>query len=65
MGLYKKTINYISLILRLLFVFCSGSINFFERVRATLHFKKLLGRRDVEEMIECFEADKSIKSDRN
>ena len=64
MGLCKITIDYISLILRLLIVLFVLVRLIFKRVRATLHLQAVIGRGEVE-MIECFEANKSIKNDRN
>ena len=60
----QESIDYISLILSLLFVLFVLARLIFKRVRATLHLQAVIGRSEVE-MIECFEANKSIKNDRN
>ena len=64
MGLCKKTIDYISLILRLLFVLFVLARLIFLKELEQLHLQAAIGRGEVE-MIECFEANKSIKNDRN
>ena len=64
MGLCKITIGYIVLIICLLFVLFVLVRLILKRVRATLHLQAFIGRGEVD-MIECFEANKSIKNDRN
>ena len=37
----------------------------FKRARATLHLQAVIGSRQGEKMVGCFEVNKSIKNDRN
>ena len=51
-------------IIRLLFVLFVLARLIFQSVRAALHLQAVIGRGELE-MIECFEANKSITNDRN